>query len=305
MRILTAFLGLLILVSCQPKKKSTPPPPSVDERIGIYKQATAYAAATDYEFEINGKPILVRVSSLDSLLLANVPSNLIVPSAEGPEGANPLLIGTKYKLIFGPQEHLKSIRLMGNHDPADPELPAIPEVYSGLLGNDSKTANRVYLNLSSDLTALLLIDYEENKPTKFKHGRWTRTYNGQQVSAQLGQQNWQFLVKENALVLVSQQLGKDGMTLMASTKYDLCHYVHNWLSDVSTTDGESKVFPENITNQTPLSDILRTEHAYMNIYGELELVFNVTEDNISRVLRKNPTVQGVCDLVMQVSESGH
>ncbi len=304
MRILTALIALFLIASCQ-SKKTTPAttPSSLDERIGIFKQATAYAASTDYEFEVDGKSILVRVSSLDSVLLSNVPSNLVVPSEEGPEGANPLLIGTKYKLTFGPQGQLKSIQLTGNHDPSNPDLPALPEAYSGLLNVGPEAESRAYLNLFSDLTALLLVRYEANGPPMFKQGRWTRMEDGQKISAQFGDENWVFVVKEEALILVSRQMGSGGLTLMASTEYDLCHYVRNWLSDLSTTDGASRVKAVNINNETSLADILKTEHAYMSLYGELETVFNVTEEDINQILRKNPTVQGVCDLVMQVG--GH
>lgn len=304
MRILTALMGFLIVVSCQQKETKTPSTaPIVDERIGIYKQATAYAASTDYEFEVNGKSILVRVSRLDSLLSANVPANLIVPSEEGPEMANPLLIGKKYKLTFDLKEHLKSIQLMGNHDPANPELPGIPEVYSGLLSIGPEVDSRAYLNIFSDLTALLLIYYEAGESPVFKQGRWTRTDNGQKISAQFGEEDWLFQIRKDSLMLISRQMGSGGLTLTASPEYDFCHYVRNWLSNLSTTDGQQKVEVANITNQTPLSDVLGTEHAYMSLYGELETVFNVSEENINQILRKNPSVQGVCDLVLQVGNS--
>jgi len=306
MRILTALIGLFLVVSCQPKKNTnSSPAPTVNERIGIFKQATAYAAATDYEFEVDGKAVLVRVSSLDSLLLANVPSNLIVPSEEGPEGANPLLIGQKYKLTFGPQEALKSIKLMGNHDPANPELPAIPEVYSGLLAVGPEIDSRAYLNLFSDLTALLLIDYGGNESPMFQQGRWTRTESGQRVSVQLGEENWDFFIKENDLILVSNQMGSGGLKVTADSQYDLCHYVQNWLSDLSTMDGEPRVNAVDISNKSSLSDVLQTEHAYMSLYGELEVTFNSTEENTRKTLGENPTVQGVCELVMQAGGSGH
>jgi len=305
MRILIPLFSLFLLMACGPKNKKNPtPPPTVDERVGIYQNATVYAASTDYAFEINGQNLLVRVSNVDSLNMPDIPSNLTVMGEEGPPSVNPLLIGSKYVLSFDPQEQLKSIKLMGSHDPSDPELPTLSENFSGLLSVGPASDSRAYLDLSADLTANLLIHYEENEQPLYKTGRWTRTNKGKYVSAQFGDENWQFAVKDSALVLVSNQMGSSRLTLMANDNYNICYFVQSWLSNVSTIDNQKRVKPEDITNETPLADVLRTEHAYMNLYGELETVYKVDEETIAKALRANPTVQAVCDLVRQVPLAG-
>lgn len=308
MRILIPMISLFLLVACKSNTEKVPTPtssPTIEEKVGIYKSATVYAASTDYEFEIAGKAMLVRVSTVDSLNLPDIPSNLTILSQEGPRGVNPILIGKKYALEFGPQKQLKSIRLLGAHDPSDPELPAIPENYSGLLSVAPSADSRAYLSLQADLSAILLINYEPGEQPSYQFGRWTRTDNGQKISVQLAEENWQFLVKEDALVLSSQQMGTGGLSLIATEDLTICHYVHQWLSDLSTTDGEQRVKPANISNEMPLADILRTEHAYMALYGELEEVYKADEATINQTLRANPTVQGVCDIATQSTGAGH
>ncbi len=304
MRILIAFFSLLLVLACKSEQKTSPPPPTVDERVGTYQNATVYAGSTDYAFEVNGRMILVRVNNVDALNMPDIPSNLTVMGQEGPPTINPVLIGSKYKLSFGPQEQLKSIQLLGNHDPSNPELPALFENYTGLLSVGPSEDSRAYLQLSADLTANLIVHYEENERPLYKNGRWTRTNEGQYVSAQFGDENWQFLVKDSALILVSNQMGSGRLTLMANDIYTICYHVQSWLSNVSTIDQQKRVQPEDITNVTPLSEVLRTEHAYMSLYGELEEVYKVTEEETAKALRANPTVQAVCDLVMKVPLEG-
>jgi len=306
MRLLISLLSLCLLFACDPKKDttSTTPPPTVNERIGIYKNATIYTGRSDYEFEIDGQAMLIRVSNMDVHSQPAIPSNLTVPDINGFPVANPLLIGKKYTLAFAPQEQLKSIQLLG-HDPSNTELPAIPENYSGLLSVGPSADSRAYLNLFSDLTAILLVNYDAKERPMYKHGRWTRTDNGQKVSVQFGDENWDFLVRENALVLASRQMGTGGLSLIATEKYDICHHVKQWLSVLSATDGQAQIATSFMTPTSPLADILRTEHAYMGLYGELEHVYKLDEATISKVLRANPTVQGVCDLVLRSSGEGH
>lgn len=307
MRILTTLLSLFILIACDPTKsnKPTTPPPTVNNRVGVYKNATIYTGRSDYEFEVGGQSMLVRISNFDTLNQPKVPSNLTVSYEDGIPGPNPLLIGKNFNLAFAPQEQLKSIKLLGEYDPSDVELPAIPDNYSGLLSIGPSENSRAYLNLFSDLTAILLINYDSNEQPMYKYGRWTRTDNGQKVVAQFEEDNWEFLIRENALVLVSRQMGTGGLNLIASEEIDICQYVQQWLSNLSTTDRQPRIAAAYITNESPLSDILRTEHAYMALYGELETIYEVEEAIISQTLRANPTVQGVCDLVMRATGNGH
>lgn len=303
---LIMFLSILLLNACQSKNtKPATPPPTVDERIGIYKNATVYAGSTDYEFEVDGKSILLRLSNFDTLNQPIIPSNLTITSLEGPPSVNPVLIGAKYRLAFGPQERLNSIKLLEDHDPSSLELPAIPENYSGLLAIGPSDNSRCYLSLASDLSAILLISYGEEDAPIYKYGRWTRIEKGQKVSVQFGEEEWLFLVKDNSLVLISKQMGSAGLTIMANEQYTICHYVQQWLSILSEIDGEEKIKAEDINNKTPLSDILRTEHAYMGLYGDLETVFKIKEKNTSETLRANPTVGGVCSLILQNTVEGH
>lgn len=306
MRILAAFLSLLILIACDPNKntKSTPPP-TVNKRIGIYKNATIYTGRSDYEFEIEGQSLLIRISNFDTLNQPAIPSNLTIPDIAGFPVANPLLIGKKYTLAFAPQEQLKSIRLLSPHDPSDVELPAIPDNYSGLLAIGPSVDSRAYLSLFSDLTAILLINYDAKERPMYKYGRWTRTDQGQKISAQFDGEDWEFLVRENTLVLTSGQMGTGGLSIMATEKYDICQYVQQWLSNLSTIDGQPRIDANYMTTESPLADILRTEHAYMSLYGELEAVYKIKETTIGHVLRANPTVQGICDLVLRTTEEGH
>ena len=309
MRILAALLSLFLLVNCQPKSNSNQPatpPPTVEERIGIYRNATIYTGRSDYEFEIDGKRILVRISNLDTLNQPEIPTNLTVPTADGIPKANPLLLGSKYKLSFGPQEMLKSIELIEAHDPSSTEVPAIPTDYSGLLAVAPEETSRAYLKLYADLTAILLISYEAGQEPVYRVGRWTRTNGGQHVSTNFNGEEWRFLVRENALVLISRQMGTAGLSLVATENPNMCDYVHQWLSDLSTTDDERRVPVTAISNETPLSEVLRTEHAYMGLYGTLETVFLADEKTISTTLRANPTVQSICDILLQnIAGEGH
>lgn len=307
MRSLISVLSLLLLMACDPKQstKTTTPPPTVNERVGIYKNATIYTGRSDYEFEIGGKTVLIRVSNFDTLNQPNIPSNMTAAYGDGLPGPNPLLIGKKFTLAFAPQEQLKSIKLLGAHDPSNAELPAIPENYSGLLSVAPTANSRAYLSLFADLTAILLISYEPNEKPLYKYGRWTRNDNGQKVSAQLGEEAWEFLVRENGLVLTSDQMGSGGLSLMATTEFDICQYMQHTLSNLSTTGGQSRIDANYITNASPLADILRTEQAYLELYKALENTYQIEENLISQVLRANPTAQGVCDLVLRDSGEGH
>ena len=268
MRILLSLLSLFLLFACDPKESTTSNKllPTVNERVGIYKNATIYTGRSDYEFEIDGQSTLIRMSNFDTLNQPAIPSNLTVADIDGFPVANPLLIGQKYTLAFAPQEQLKSIQLFGSHDPSNPELPAIPDNYSGLLAVGPSVDSRAYLNLFADLSAILLVHYDSNERPMYQYGRWTRTNNGQSVSAQFGDENWEFIVKENALVLVSGQMGNGRLSLMATEKYDICQYVQQWLSNLSTIDGEPQVSPDNIKYDSPLSEVLRTEHALSLIH---------------------------------------
>ena len=307
MRILISLLSLFVLLACDSKQstKTTTPPPTVNERVGIYKNATIYTGRSDYEFEIGGKAMLIRVSNFDTLNQPNIPSNLTTAYGDGLPGPNPLLIGKKFTLAFAPQEQLKSIKLLGAHDPSNAELPAIPENYSGLLSVAPSADSRAYLNLFSDLTAILLVNYEPNEPPMYKYGRWTRTDNGQKVNVQLDDENWEFLVRENALVLISNQMGTGRLSLIATEEYDICQYIQHTLSNLSTTDNQPRIDANYITNESPLADILRTEQAYLELYKTLENVYQIEESLISQVLRANPTAQGVCDLVLRDLGEGH
>jgi len=194
MRTLILLLSLSILIACDSKKstKSTTSLPIVKERIGIYKNATIYTGRSDYEFEIAGRSTLIRVSNFDTTNQPMIPSNLTIPSHDGIEGPNPLLVGKKYTLAFDQQEQLKSIKLLGPHDPSNANLPAIPESYSGLLSVAPTADSRAYLNLFSDLTAILLVNYGNQERPMYKYGRWTRTEYGQKISVQLDSENWEF-----------------------------------------------------------------------------------------------------------------
>lgn len=304
MRIFLSLFSLFFLVACQPKNNTPATPPTVDERIGIYQNATVYAASTDYAFEINGKRVFVRVNTLDSLNMPAIPNNLTVRGTEGPPEVNPLLVGHKYVLTFGPQEKLKSIKLLGAHDPSDPELPALPENYSGLLSVGPASDSRAYLHLAADLSATLIVHYEDKSQPMYQHGRWTRTNNGQVVSVQFGTEDWRFLVRDGALILASNQMGTGRLTIMANDNFSICSFIQSWLSDISTIDNQKRVKAEDIRNDTPLAEVLRTEHTYMNLYGVLETVYKVPEETIAKALRANPTVQAVCDLVMKVPLKG-
>lgn len=304
MRILLSFLSLLLLIACDPQQanESNTPAPTVNERVGIYKNATIYTGRSDYEFEIDGQAMLIRMSNLDTLNQPAIPSNLTVADIDGFPVANPLLIGQKYTLAFAPQEQLKSIQLFGPHDPSNVELPALPNNYSGLLAVGPSVDSRAYLNLLTDLTAIMLVNYDSNERPLYKYGRWTRTHNGQKIKVQFGAENWEFLVKENALVLASGQMGTGGLSLMATEFSDICQYVQQWLVNL----GASQIALADITYDTPLADILKTEDAYNTLYGTLETVYQLEETAIGKALRANPTVQGVCDLVLlRATDEGH
>lgn len=307
MRILLLFLSLFLLLACDPKKNTNPtsPLPTVNERIGIYKNATIYTGRSDYEFEIDGQATLIRMSNFDTLHQPTVPSNLTVLDTAGFPVANPLLIGKKYVLAFAPQEQLKSIQLVGAQVSSSAEFPAIPENYSGLLSVNSSVDSRAYLSLFSDLSAILLVNYDSKERPMYRQGRWTRTDKGQKIKVQFDDENWDFLVKENALVLTSDQMGKERLSLMATEKFDICHYVKQWLSTLSATDGQTQIATTFMSPTSPLATILRTEHAYMELYGELEEVYKLDEVTISKVLRANPTIQGVCDLLLRTTEKRH
>lgn len=310
MRILIALCSFFLIIACKPQidpNATTSPTASVKEKIGIYQDATVYAGKTDYAFTIDGQTVLIEVSNIDSTAISKVPSNLTDPNADGLPGANPILIGQQYKIEYDANNHINKISLLGAHDPSSPELPAIPENYSGLLSVGPTEESRAYLNLSSDLSAMLLIDYGRNEEKTAKYGRWTRSSDGQLVDVQLEkeEESWNFLVKEDALMLRSRQMGTTGLTLVNTGNQNICDYVHQWLSDLSNTDGEDKVPVEEISHETPLENILRTEHAYLGLYGDLEIIFGVKENDIANTLRQNPTVAGVCDLVMHVAGEGH
>lgn len=308
MRIFIALCSLFLLVACQPQidpNATTSPTASVKEKIGIYQDATVYTGKTDYAFTIDGQTVLIEVSNIDSTAISKVPSNLTDPNADGLPGPNPILIGQQYKIEYDANNHINKISLIGAHDPSSPELPAIPENYSGLLSVGPTEESRAYLNLSSDLSAMLLIDYGKNEEKTAKYGRWTRSADGQIATVQLDRKDWSFLIKEDALILRTDQMGTGGLTLVNTGKENICDYVHQWLSGLSNTDGEVKVPVEEISHETPLENILRTEHAYLGLYGDLEIIFGVKENDIANTLRKNPTVAGVCDLVMHVDGEGH
>ncbi|MFK7981994.1 MAG: hypothetical protein AB8G86_18590 [Saprospiraceae bacterium] len=307
MRFFLFLVSLFLLMACDPKNNttSTTTPPTVNERVGIYKNATIYTGRSDYEFEIDGQSMLFRMSNFDTLNQPAIPSNLTVADIDGFPVANPLLIGQKYTLAFAPQEQLKSIQLFGPPDPSNAELPALPDNYSGLLAVGPSENSRAYLNLAADLRAVLLINYDKNERPMYKYGRWTRTNNGQKVSIQFEEEDWEFLVRKNILTLASGQMGKAGLNLRATEFSDICQYVQQWLSNLSTIDGESPIVLDNIDYHSPLAEILKTEHAYMALYGELESVYKIEETTISKTLRANPTVQGVCDLILRATDEGH
>ena len=181
MRIIIPLLSFFLILSCKPKKtNNTPktPIPTVKEEIGIFKNATIYTGRSDYEFEVNGQSILVRISNIDTLNQPDIPTNLIDPNADGLPGPNPILIGAKYKLAFGPQGSIKSIRLAGAHDPSNTEIPAIPENYSGLLSVGPSADSRAFLNISADLSAILFDTVRKKRSpsgqirTMDSFGRW-------------------------------------------------------------------------------------------------------------------------------------
>ncbi len=45
----------------------------------------------------------------------------------------------------------------------------------------------------------------------------------------------------------------------------------------------------------------------MSLAGALETVYRVSEKSINRILQEKPTVQGICDLILQVGneKGGH
>ena len=307
MRILIILLSLFYLIACNPQKstKTNTPLPTVNERVGIYKNATIYTGRSDYEFEIDGQSTLIRVSNFDTINRPVIPSNLTIPDADDFSIANPLLIGQKYTLAFAPQEQLKSIELLGAHDPSNAELPALPNNYAGFLAAGPSVDSRAYLNLSADLSAILLVNNDDNERPMYKYGRWSRTNNGQKINLQFGEESWEFLVKNNTLTLISGQMGKEGLSLSATEFSNICQYLQQWLSNLSTIDGEPLVSLATIKYDTPLANVLRTEHAYLALYGGLESVYNLEERTIGNALRANPTVQGVCDLVLRATDEGH
>jgi hypothetical protein len=223
-----------------------------------------------------------------------MPSNLTVTNGEGIAGRNPLLVGQSYQLEFAANNKIKSIRLEGAHDPSNPDLPAIPNNYTGLL-DSTASHDRIYLNINADLSAILMMTSEQEKNPIFKYGLWSRTAAGEEIRVQFGEETWVFLVREAALVLTSVQASN--LSLMASEELVICDYVKRWLSYLSTVDGLRMVDVSKITTSTPLSEILRTEHAYMKLYGELEEIFKLEESIVGQGLRKQPNVQGICDLI--------
>lgn len=302
--VLFIFLGI---IACQSKQqKETPtikPPPIVKTKEGVYNAAIVYAAATDFEFLVDDKPMLFRVNYGDSTYLPDLPINLTIKGEEGPPYANPILVGKKYQLNFGSNEQLQSIQLLAPHDPTSIDIPAIPEQYSGIIPIGEYTGSRAYLNLFTDLTAILLVNYKSEGAPLYQVGRWTRTEGGQKVSIQFPENPLEFLVKDKALSLVSNQMGIKKLDLIATEKYNLCHYLQEWLSDLSTIDGETRVPVEAISPTTPLDKILRTEHAYMNLHGELATVFKTKEEQISKTLKENSIVSDICELLLPTS--GH
>lgn len=307
MRFLYVSMVFFLLFACKPNKKVEVPIsslPTVKQEIGVYRNATVYTGKSDYEFEVNGQALLISVSNFDTLNNPSIPSNLEEPFADGLPGPNPLLVGAKFLLEYGPDNILKRISLAESHDPSDPELPALPENYSGLLSVAPTDYSRAYLNLSADLTAILLINYDIKEPPTIHYGRWTRTAKGTRLVAQFAEESWEFLVRGNNLILATRQMGTGGLKLEASNQFTICEYVRNWLSELSTTDGEPRVLPNDMSQTTPLSEVLRTEHAYMGLYGLLEAVFKVEEATTAEMLRKKPTVAGVCDLVLHLYEEG-
>lgn len=307
MRILPLLFSFFLLTACDPIQTNKPdtPPPVVNKRVGIYKNATIYTGRSDYEFEVEGKSMLIRLSNFDSANQPMIPSNLTISRMDGLPGPNPLLIGKKFTLSFAPQEQLLSIKLLDAHDPSDGELPAIPDNYSSLLAYEATSNNRAYLNIFSDLTAILLINDETRKQPIYKYGRWTRTDNGQKVNIQFGEDIWEFLIRENALVLISQQMGSEGFSFIATEEYSICQYLKQWLSELSSSDNKAQIAQNYITNESNLADILRTEQAYSALYKDLENTYQIEAVNIEKTLRKDPTVQGICDLVLRNWEGGH
>lgn len=74
-------------------------------KIVTYENATSYAAATDYTFfDEENKLIFVRVNHFEDAKSPNpiIPDNMkeSTENIEGPPGANPEMVGKKFKLMY-------------------------------------------------------------------------------------------------------------------------------------------------------------------------------------------------------------
>ncbi len=308
------FLALFLLITaCQSasnkdKQSQVISLPQTRELIGTYKDATVYAGKTDYAFEVDGQTILVAVSNLEEKNQPIMPSNLLDPNSEGIPGANPILVGAKYYLEYDVNGKLKRISLFGPHDPSSTELPALPENYSGLLPEAISPDSRAYLNLSADLTAILLINDEKEQWPVVSFGRWTRSSDGSKAILMFDHKEpMEFLIKGRSLVHIGNEFGTAGLSILANDKKTICQYVHQILANISAMDGGTKVPVDQISDFTPFRDLVRTEHGFMNLYGLLEIAFKVPENSIGNTLTEGATVQDVCDLAMHKVEGqmGH
>ena len=311
MHIHFLFAFILLMVACQPSQNKGEEetqvisPTKTRELVGVYKDATVYTGKTDYAFEVNGQTILVSISNFEEKDTPIIPSNLLEPNSNGIPGPNPLLIGAKYYLEYDADGRLKRISLFGPHDPSNVELPALPENYSGLLSEASSPNHRAYLNLSADLTAILLINYGDEDLPLVSYGRWTRTTDGSKIILLFNDKEpMEFLIKGRSLIHTGNEFGTAGLSILANGEKTICQYIRHVLANISAMDGQAGVPEDSINDFMPFRDFVRTEHGFMSLYGLLETSFQIPESTIASTLTEGATVQDVCDLAMHKIEGG-
>ena len=80
----------------------------------IYEQATVYAGRTDYMFEDeNGEMLMVEYSNFEETPSIELTENMLETdeNLEGPPGANPEMVGKKFKLSYNADGQVFKIEL--------------------------------------------------------------------------------------------------------------------------------------------------------------------------------------------------
>ena len=109
--IILVCFSLFGAAQAQKVNKKTP----LKEVIAIYEDCTVYAGSTDYSFQdIKTKTSFsVRILNIreKGIFSPKIPKNLIDPSKdlEGVPGANPAVVGKRFKLAYTAQDELISI----------------------------------------------------------------------------------------------------------------------------------------------------------------------------------------------------